>query len=194
VKSRLIIVAGANGAGKSTLTARLTQRFGDRLGTVLDADRIAREHSPEDPSKSAIFAARTVLAALSHGLEQGSRMVYETTLSDRNRHLDLIADAQTRGFEVWVLYVGLGSSDRHVRRVRARAEAGGHDVPNADIVRRYSRSLNNLTTVLSRADRVLVYDNAGREMRRVASVQSGQVRRVAGTGWWTVLLEGLPEA
>ena len=88
---RLLIVAGANGAGKSTLTARLKRRFGSRLGTVLDPDAIARERTPDNPGQSAIFAARTVLAALADGLERGSRMVYETTLSDKNRHLELIA-------------------------------------------------------------------------------------------------------
>jgi predicted ABC-type ATPase len=71
------------------------------LGTILDPDAIARERTPDDPSKSAIFAARTVLTALANGLERGSRMVYETTLSDKNRHLELIAQAKAREFEVW---------------------------------------------------------------------------------------------
>jgi predicted ABC-type ATPase len=89
------------------------------------------------------------------------------------------------------LYVGLGSAERHVRRVKVRAQAGGHDVPGEDVVRRYHRSLANLPTVLQRADRVLIYDNAGRDMRRVVSVKAGQVRRVNGTGWWTPVLESL---
>jgi hypothetical protein len=63
------------------------------LGTVIDPDAIARERTPDDPSKCAIFAARTVLTALADGLERGSRMVYETTLWDKNRHLELIAQA-----------------------------------------------------------------------------------------------------
>jgi predicted ABC-type ATPase len=191
VTPRLLIVAGANGAGKSTLTARLKRRFGTRLGMVLDPDAIARERTPDDPSKSAIFAARTVLTALADGLERGTRMVYETTLSDKNRHLELIAQAKARGFEVWVLYVGLDFPDMHVRRVQARVRAGGHDVPEADIIRRYSRSLHNLETVFLLADRVLIYDNAGRKMQRVASVLAGRLRRVSGLGWWSPLLEDL---
>lgn len=191
MKPRLIIVAGANGAGKSTLTARLKRRFGARLGTILDPDAIARERTPDNPNQSAIFAARTVLAALADGLERGSRMVYETTLSDKNRHLELIAAAKAKGFEVWVLYVGLDVADMHIRRVRSRARSGGHDVPDADIVRRYSRSLRNLETVLSLADRVLIYDNSGRMMQRVASILAGRVRRVSGLGWWLPFVEGL---
>ena len=191
MKPRLIIVAGANGAGKSTLTARLKRRFGARLGTILDPDAIARERTPDDPNQSAIFAARMVLAALADGLERGSRMVYETTLSDKNRHLELISAAKAKGFEVWVLYVGLDVADMHIRRVRSRARSGGHDVPDADIVRRYSRSLRNLETVLSLADRVLIYDNSGRTMQRVASILAGRVRRVSGLGWWLPFVEGL---
>jgi hypothetical protein len=38
---------------------------------------------------------------------------------------------------------------------------------------------------------VLIYDNAGREMQRVASVLAGGLRRVSGLGWWSPLLEGL---
>jgi predicted ABC-type ATPase len=191
MKPRLLIVAGANGAGKSTLTARLKKRFADRLGQLLDPDAIARAHNPTDPSKAAIFAARTVLNALNDGLEQGVRMVYETTMSDRNRHLELIAQAKAQGFQVWVFYVGLGSPERHVRRVKVRAQAGGHDVPGEDVVRRYHRSLANLPAVLRQADRVLIYDNAGRAMRRVVSVKAGRARHVTGTGWWTPALEGL---
>jgi predicted ABC-type ATPase len=93
------------------------------LGTVLDPDAIARERTPDDPSKSAIFAVRTVLTALADGLENGSRMVYETTLSDKNRHLELIAQAKARGFEVWVLYVGLDLPDMHIRLVQARQQS-----------------------------------------------------------------------
>lgn len=191
MKPRLIIVAGANGAGKSTLTARLKRRFGARLGTILDPDAIARERTPDDPNQSAIFAARMVLAALADGLERGSRMVYETTLSDKNRHLELIAAAKAKGFEVWVLYVGLDVADMHIRRVRSRARSGGHDVPDADIVRRYSRSLRNLETVLSLADRVSIYDNSGRTMQRAASILAGRLRRVSGSGWWLPFVEGL---
>jgi hypothetical protein len=109
-------------------------------------------------------------------------MVYETTLSDHNRHLDLIADAKAQGFEVWVLYVGLGSADRHVRRVRSRVEDGGHSVPDTDIVRRYARSLKNIVTVIPRVDRVLMYDNSGQDLRREQ-----------GSGWWLPLLEGLTD-
>lgn len=194
MKPRLLIVAGPNGAGKSTLTARLSKRFADRLGQLLDPDAIARALNPNEPSKVAILAARTVLNALNDGLEQGKRMVYETTLSDRNRHLELIAQAKARGFQVWVLYVGLGLAERHVRRVKVRAQAGGHDVPGEDVMRRYHRSLANLPAVLSLADRVLIYDNAGRAMRRVVSIKAGRVRRVNGTGWWTPALEALTQS
>ncbi len=188
MKPRLLIVAGANGAGKSTLTARLRTRFGDRLGRVLDPDAVARSLNPDDPSKASISAARTVLQALQDGLERRERLVYETTMSDRNRHLELIAQAKARGFEVWLLYVGLGALERHVQRVRVRAQSGGHDVPGADVERRYHRSLANLPAVVALADRVLIYDNAGRNMRRVVSIKAGAIRREASPGWWTLAL------
>ena len=103
---KLLIVADANGAGKSTLTKRWTRRL-HRLGPVLDPDEIAKGINPINPSLAGIRAARTVLASTTAFLNEGSSFVIETTLSDRNRHLDLIDRTHGRGFRVWMLYVGL---------------------------------------------------------------------------------------
>jgi hypothetical protein len=39
----------------------------------------------------------------------------------------------------------------------------------------------------------LLYDNSGRSMRLVASVQSGIARGATGAGWWTLILKSLQE-
>jgi predicted ABC-type ATPase len=189
-RPKLLIVAGANGAGKSTLTKRWTRRL-HRLGPVLDPDEIAKGINPIHPALAGIRAARTVLERTTTFLNEGSSFVIETTLSDRNRHLDLIERAHEHGFRVWLLYVGLEKSQLHLNRVADRVRGGGHDVPDADILRRLSRSLGNLPEALRRVDRALLYDNSGRSMRLVASVQSGITRGATGTGWWTPILKSL---
>jgi predicted ABC-type ATPase len=139
-RPKLLIVAGANGAGKSTLTRRWSRRFQNRLGPVLDPDEIAQNLNPLNPPLASIRAARTVLGSTSKFLNQGSSFVIETTLSDRNRHLDLIEQAHVQGFRVWLFYVGLEKSGLHLNRVADRVRGGGHDVPDVDILRRLSRS------------------------------------------------------
>jgi predicted ABC-type ATPase len=159
-RPKLLIVAGANGAGKSTLTRRWSRRL-HQLGPTLD---------PANPTLVSIRAARTVLGSTTKFLNEGSSFVIETTLSDRNRHLNLIEQAQVQGFRVWLLYVGLEKSGLHLNRVADRVRGGGHDVPDVDILRRLSRSLGNLPETLRRVDRALLYDNLGRSMRLVTSV------------------------
>jgi predicted ABC-type ATPase len=193
LRPKLLIVAGANGAGKSTLTKRWSRRFQSRLGPVLDPDEIAKNLNPTNPTLASIRAARTVLGRTTQYLNEGSSFVIETTLSDRNRHLDLIQQAHVQGFRVWLLYVGLEKSGLHLNRVADRVRGGGHDVPDVDILRRLSRSLGNLPETLRRVDRALLYDNSGRSMRLVASVQSGLTRRATGTGWWIPILNSLQE-
>ena len=62
----------------------------------------------------------------------------------------LLAEAAKRGIEVRVFFVGLDSAEAHIERVRQRVDAGGHDIPEADIRRRYRHSLINLVTLLLR--------------------------------------------
>ena len=59
-----------------------------------------------------------------------------------------------------VFYVGLASADAHIERVRQRVRAGGHDIPEADVRRRYSRSLINLVHLLPVLTELRVYDNS----------------------------------
>jgi predicted ABC-type ATPase len=58
------------------------------------------------------------------------------------------------------LYVGLPSAEAHIERVRQRVRAGGHDIPEADIRRRYRHSRLNLVRLLPALTELRVYDNS----------------------------------
>ena len=49
----------------------------------------------------------------------------------------MIRIAQDEGYEVTLMYFWLNSPDLAVSRVRARVEAGGHNIPEETIRRRY---------------------------------------------------------
>jgi tetratricopeptide (TPR) repeat protein len=72
----------------------------------------------------------------------------------------LLAKAAAQGAEIWLSYVGLDSPERHLARVKARVAAGGHDIPEADIRRRWDASRANLVALMPRLARLRVYDNS----------------------------------
>jgi predicted ABC-type ATPase len=65
-----------------------------------------------------------------------------------------------RGWFVILTYVGVEGSNINILRVGDRVELGGHNVPRADILRRYDRSLTNLSKAAKIADRLILYDNS----------------------------------
>ena len=96
---------------------------------------------------------------LERAIDQGLDFTFETTLGG-NTMPGLLAEAAKRGVEVHVFYVGLRSAEAHIERVRQRVRDGGHDIPEADIRRRYRHSLINLVTLLPVLTELLVYDNS----------------------------------
>lgn len=164
------IVAGPNGAGKSTLADRFNR---GRVATI-NPDIIYAK----DPSVGLIGAGRKVLALQEEYLAEGRSFHLETTFSG-NRELRLIQDAKARGFKVNLVYVGLGRPETSVTRVAARVLAGGHHVPTQDILRRWERSLANLTKGAVAADRTFILDNSGRRHRLILVKEKGRVKMVA---------------
>ena len=75
----------------------------------------------------------------------------ETTLSGR-ASLALIDSARARGYEIHLTFVALDSPERCIARIRTRALRGGHSVPDADVRRRYERSLANQPAALPMVD------------------------------------------
>ena len=84
---------------------------------------------------------------------------FETTLGGRTM-ATLLDRAASTGLEVRVWYVGLRSPEEHIERVRARVARGGHDIPEADIRRRYTRSLENLVRLLPKLTELRMFDNS----------------------------------
>ena len=61
---------------------------------------------------------------------------------------------------VRIWYVGLDSPERHLARIRARVQHGGHDIPEADVRRRFDQSRLQLIDLLPHLAELRVYDNS----------------------------------
>jgi len=135
----MIVVGGANGTGKTTFSLAYARQ---RSIPYLGADAIALEISPDAPAGVAVAAGSELLRRLQQRLNGHESFVLETTLAGRTlKHS--IESARSLGFRVTVLYLYVDSEELCVARVRERVAKGGHDVPEPDIRRRYTRSLRN---------------------------------------------------
>jgi predicted ABC-type ATPase len=163
---RLTIIAGANGCGKSTLTGRSS--FINKI-PLLDPDAISKALQPSIPGASAVTAARQVLISAGKHIEGRESFAVETTLSGHT-YLQMMVDARTRGFEVVLVYIGTENVEISLARIRNRVLAGGHDVPESDVRRRYQRSFKNLPIAIERADHTILFDNSTEEGYRIIAV------------------------
>jgi predicted ABC-type ATPase len=158
--AQIRVLAGVNGAGKSSIVGATIR---DKGGEYYNPDEAAREIMAANPGLGQTEANAAAWGQgrelLERAIDQGLDFTFETTLGG-NTMPGLLAEAAKRGVEVRVIYVGLGSADAHIERVRQRVRAGGHDIPEADIRRRYRHSLINLVTLLPALTELRVYDNS----------------------------------
>src|ERR1700690_920683 len=81
----------------------------------------------------------------------------ETTLSGR-LHFSMIENARTRGYAIELVYVGTADVAINLERIRQRVAAGGHDVPEADVLRRAKRSFDHAPEIVLLADNIAIFD------------------------------------
>ena len=167
----LTLVAGPNGSGKSTLTASIAF---EGLTSVVDPDAIARILDAEQPSRAAIAAARQAIVRCRSLLANRESFILESTLAGHGG-FSLMRAAKRAGYRALLIYVALGDPDLHIERVRLRVSQGGHDIPDADIRRRYGRSLLRAPEVMRLADETVVLDNSGTRPERILMLMGGQI-------------------
>jgi predicted ABC-type ATPase len=167
------LIAGANGSGKTTLTRWNSSLF--RELPLLDPDAIAKtlQASSMQPP---IASARCVLKAAAEHLRKQESFAVETTLSGKN-YLRMMLDARNRGFEIMLVYIGTEDVAINLARIRNRVLAGGHDVPEADVRRRYRRSFENLPVAIKRVNHAILFDNSTEEGYRLIAVLSSTESR-----------------
>ena len=91
-------------------------------------------------------AGRQLLADLDLQVERRADFVLETTPSSR-LYAHRIPAWRERGYRVGLMYLKLPDAHASVRRVAGRVARGGHGIAEADLLRRYGRSVANLETV-----------------------------------------------
>jgi predicted ABC-type ATPase len=186
----LWLIAGPNGVGKTTYAFRHIRRVSGSVNFV-NLDEIARGLSPLKPDAQQMRAARTALAMQAAFIDRGESFSLETTLSGLT-YLGLVARARAAGYRVHLQFFSVPDVDVSIARVRKRVARGGHDVPEADIRRRYGRAYANFFRYADVVDDWLIWENGASRAYPVARGQAGCIdpRSVRGGGRWVFLPEG----
>ena len=132
---------------------------------------------------------------LEQAIAQRINFNFESTLGGETITAMLEQAADT-GIEVRIWYAGLSSPELHIERVRSRVARGGHDIPEADIRRRYDNGRLNLIRLLPKLTELRVFDNSKEadleigvppEPRLVLHVRGGRIMNpsvLAATPEW----------
>ena len=165
----IYVIGGPNGAGKTTFAREFLPSA--NVVEFLNADLLAAGLSPLQPSTMAVRSARLLLARWRELLALRRDFAFESTLSGRT-YAKMLREARAAGYEVRLCYLWLPNVAISLSRVRQRVRKGGHDVPKADLRRRFLPSLRNFFSLyLPLADEALLFNAAGSPPKLIARWQ-----------------------
>ncbi len=163
------IIAGCNGAGKTTASFTILPEM-LKCREFVNSDEIAKGLSPFNASSIAVAveASRIMYKRIKELVASGKTFAMETTLATRSV-ANLIREAQREGYYVTLLYFWLNTPELAVERVKMRVEAGGHNVPETTVLRRYRAGIRNLFKLyLPICDYWMIADNSMSPMTIIA--------------------------
>lgn len=155
----MYIISGCNGSGKTTASYTLLPEMLE-CNQFVNSDEFAKSLSPFNPSEASVSASRYMLQKIYYLLGNHMDFCVETTLATRSL-MGIINDAKSRGYTVDILYFWLKSPEMAIARVKSRVEAGGHNIPENVVRRRYYMGLNYFfETYAPICDRWMLADNS----------------------------------
>jgi predicted ABC-type ATPase len=163
---RCIVIAGPNGAGKTTFAREYLPKDAGVIHFV-NADLLAAGLSPLRPESAVLAAGRWFLMELDRLSKARLNFAFESTLSGLT-YLGRLKRWKAAGYRIEIIYLRLATPQLALRRIAARVKQGGHDVPRADVLRRFDRGWKNFVTAYRlQADAWTVYDNSGDSPKRL---------------------------
>ena len=137
---KMYIISGCNGSGKTTASYTLLPEMLE-CNQFVNSDEFAKSLSPFNPAEASVSASRYMLQKIYYLLENHLDFCVETTLATRSL-LGIINEAKSRGYTINILYFWLKSPEMAIQRVKNRVAAGGHNIPEHVVRRRYYMGLN----------------------------------------------------
>lgn len=155
---KLYIISGCNGSGKTTASYTLLPEMWE-CKYFVNSDEFAKGLSPFDPDKASLSAGRFMVKRINYLLERKEDFCIETTLSSRTL-MNTIETARGYGYSITILFFWIDNVELAIQRVKARVTAGGHNVPEPTIRRRYRSGLRHFfEDYMPVSDRWMLADN-----------------------------------
>src|SRR5207244_3234779 len=120
----------------------------------VNADLIASGLSPLRPELAALAAGRLFLKELDRLAKARLDFAFESTLSGLV-YLNRLKRWKAAGYRIELIYLRLSSPRLALRRIAARVKQGGHNVPRADVLRRFTR--DRKSTRLNSSHQIISY-------------------------------------
>lgn len=163
----LYIISGCNGAGKTTASYTLLPEMLE-CREFVNSDEFAKGLSPFSPEQASIKASRFMIYKIRNLIKRKKDFGIETTLATRTL-LNIVRQAKADGYSVTIMYFWLNSPDLAVERVKARVIAGGHNIPEETIRRRYKVGISYFFhDYIPNCDRWILADNSQIPFRVIA--------------------------
>ncbi|MGH9104941.1 MAG: AAA family ATPase [Acidimicrobiales bacterium] len=176
-----VVLAGPNGAGKSTASTWLVPAECVFLNADVVAARLRAEGHPV--AGLDIAAGRLVLAEMRHLVDIREPFCVETNLAGRSL-AGTISSWRTVGYVVRLHFIALRSPELALARVAERVAAGGHDVPEEVVRRRWRAGLQALFDLyIPLVDKWSLIDNSELATATVARGEPGKVEVVDPVRW-----------
>ena len=158
-KPTCYIIAGSNGSGKTTFAREFLPKHAG-CTHFINPDLIASGLSPFRPEDASIASGRIVLQQIYENSFSGHSFSIETTLSGKT-YFKIFSDLKGKGYQIQMFYLWIPNPDLAIQRIHQRVDAGGHNVPSKDVMRRFDRTLSNLFNVyLPVIDILRFFDNS----------------------------------
>ena len=135
----IVIVAGGNGVGKTTFARQFLLEYPYEF---LNADEIAKELSPHEPTEKKISAGKIFFQNLHDLIEQEKSIVIESTLSGHYL-LKFFELWQQKNYQTQIIFIFVDTPEILIERIQNRVMKGGHFVPDEDVRRRFERGKKN---------------------------------------------------
>ena len=140
MKPQLTVVIGANGAGKTTWTRSNRDQLPEPF---YNADSIAEGLGDANSPASQERARELVDQEIEDRMRLKEDFGFESTWSGKSRP-EIVCDASAQGYTTRAVFLGTNHPGINISRVRQRVREGGHNVPESEIVRRWTAAYENL--------------------------------------------------